>query len=424
MGGGGMVFATGVDAVEWNPANLGWARGWHVSVFEAGAAGLAEGATIDEMFAIFGADLLGAGTLNVAQVVNGLPASGVRVSASTEGYLTAMAAERADIPRPGSPLPSIGASFGSFAVRIRSRILTNVTFSREIADLIGNGYVPENIQDYAVGNTGWSTTAGSEVTVSYGTTLGGLLSVGVGGRYVKGHGMVSGRFFEPEIDLNCAIVPTPGCNSLRVQAVAVEAVSGSGIGLDFGVSLELPGGFRAAASGSNVVQRMTWDEGLVAHSATFTDQDFDADLDFIDLLDRFDSEPVTPNASSLAVYDAADGLFEGSYFPQVFRSAVGWQSGGTRLEAVGIVVSPRGRLRSAWDQRVSLGVEQELPVVTLRGGYAMMENGITALTGGAGLGLGPVRFEGSVGRFRGEDAGSPWDGFFTTLSLSVRGGGP
>ena len=176
-----MVFATGVDAVEWNPANLGWASGWNVSLFEAGFVGMGEGATVDEIFAIFGADLLGAGDLNVSQVVSGLPAEGIRVSSVTEGFLTAYATEAADIPPPGSPIPSIGVAFGSVAVRARSRVFTEITLSRELADLIGNGYAEENIQDYAVGNTGWSTTSLSEITVSYGTTLGGLLSVGVGG---------------------------------------------------------------------------------------------------------------------------------------------------------------------------------------------------------------------------------------------------
>jgi hypothetical protein len=415
MGGGGMVFATGVDAVEWNPANLGWAGGWNLSLAEVGVATLGSGAKFDEILAIFGADLLGSADLDVAQVVNALPATGIQLFAVSEGFATAKATSAADIPQPGSPLPSIGIAVGPIGIRARSRVLTDISISKEVADLIGVGFVDQNIQNYAVRNTGWRTTSLSEVTVSYGMTLGGLLSVGFGGRYVMGHGMVSGRFFEPDIDLNAS--------TLAVQTVAVEATDGTGYGLDVGLSFDLPGGFRAAASGTNVVQRMTWDDQLVSHSATYTDVDFDGDQDFVDLLDRFQEEPVDVNGASLAVYEASVGLFEGSYFPQVFRAGLGWQVGGTSLEAVGIKVSPRGRFTSAWDERMSLGIEQKLPLLTLRAGVARATDGLGALTGGVGLGLGPVKLEVSGGKFTGEDLTSSWDGYYGTVAFQLKGGG-
>lgn len=410
-----MVFAAGVDAVEWNPANLGWAGGWNVSVFELGAVGLGSGAGIDEILAIFGVSVPGAGALSVSQIISGLPADGIHLSAVTEGFVTAYAAESANIPRPGSPLPSVGISIGPVGLRVRSRVMTDISLSRELADLIGNGFVQQNIQSYAVGNTGWSTTSFSEVTLSYGTKLGGLLSIGFGGRYVIGQGMVNGRFFEPVIDLNNS--------TLSVQTVAVEATSGTGYGLDVGLSLDLPAGFRAAASGTNVVQRMTWDEGLVAHTATYTEADFNSNLNFVDLLDRFQAEPITPNTASLAVYQASQGLFRESYFPQVFRAGLGWRAGGTSLEAVGIKVSPRGRYRSAWDERISLGIEQKLPILTLRAGIARGEDGLGALTGGLGLGLGPVHIEASGGKFTGDGAAASWGGYYGTVALQIKGGG-
>ncbi|MCH7991704.1 MAG: hypothetical protein IIC35_04750 [Gemmatimonadetes bacterium] len=423
MGGGGMVFATGVDAVEWNPANLGWAGGWTFLTVEVGVSAISLGATFDEILAILGEDVLGAGDLDVAQIINNLPSDGFRLSAVSEGYATAWGAEKAELPTPTTPLPTVGIAIGPIGIRVRSRFLSEMTLSKELADLIGNGFVQENIQSYAVGNTGWRTTSFSEVTVSYGTTLGGLLSVGVGGRYVMGHGMISGRFFEPEIDLSCIGDPLPpDCTPLSVQTVAVEATTGTGYGLDIGFSLALPAGFRAAVSGTNVVQRMTWDEGLVSHSATFTDQDFDDAEDFIDLLDRFETEPVTPNAVSLAVYEASRGLFEESYFPQVFRAGLGWQAGGTSLEAVGIKVSPRGRYASAWDERISIGIEQKLPLLTLRAGMARAPDGLGALTGGVGLGLGPLKIEASGGKFTGRE-GALWDGYYGTIAIQIKGGG-
>lgn len=420
MGGGGMVFATGVDAVEWNPANLGWSDGWNASIMEVGIATMSSGATFGEILAIVGADGVPLFTTDrsVGQIVDRIPDSGLQISTVTEGFVTAYAAGQGDVPKPGSPLPSIGVAVGPIGVRIRSRVLGEAKVSRELADLIGNGFFLENIQDYAVGNTGWSTTSFSEVTVSYGTILGDLLSVGVGGRYVIGHGMTRGRFFEPEIDLS----PPPGDPYLTLESVVVEATSGKGFGLDVGLSLDLPMGLRAAASGTNVVQHMTWDDGLVAHTATFTNDDFKDAVDFIDVLDRYDGSPIDPSSVSLGVYRASQGLFEESYFPQVFRGGVGWQSGGTSVEAVGIKVSPRGRFRSPWDDRLSLGVEQTIPLLTLRAGFAVGQDALTALTGGLGLRVGPLRLDTSLGKFNADGATVSKEGYYGTVSVQVGGG--
>ncbi|MDX1494740.1 MAG: hypothetical protein R3253_11800 [Longimicrobiales bacterium] len=421
MGGGGMVFATGVDAIEWNPANLDWARGWNVSVFELGMATMSSGATFGEILTIMGGEgfPLFSTDLSVAQIVNQIPDDGLQLFTVTEGFATAYAAEQGDVPQPGSPMPSIGIAIGNIGVRVRSQVLGEATVSRELADLIGNGFALEDIQNYAVGNTGFSTTSFSEITVSYGTKLGGLLSVGAGGRYVIGHGMTRGRFFEPQTDLS----PAPGEPFLTIESVAVEATGGSGFGLDVGLSLDLPMGFRAAASGTNVVQRMTWDDGLIAHTATWTDADFDENVDFLDVLDRYDAQPVDPNAVPLPVYQVSQGLFRESYFPQVFRGGVGWRSGGTTVEAVGIKVSPRGRFTPVWGERISLGVEQNLPVLTLRAGYAVGSDDLTALTGGVGLGLGPVQLEASAGKFSADGAVVSKEGYYGTFALQLKGGG-
>lgn len=427
MGGGGMVFATGVDAVELNPANLGWAGGWNLSVYELGVSTIGTGARFGELLKVFGAEvddvpLVGtalSSDLTVDQIINNIPAGGIQLSAVSDGFFTTFATEQADnVPSPGAALPSIGLTLGPIGVRARSRVMADMTISKEIVDLLGNGFVLENIQDYRVGDTGWRTTSFSDVTVSYGTTLGGLLSIGVGGRYVMGHSMVDGAFFEPRVEI------VDG--TLELDAVAVEATSGTGYGLDVGLSLELPLGFRASASGTNVVQRMTWDDALVSHSATFGSDANGVDQfeeDFIDLLDEFEEQAIDPSAVSIQVYDLLPNFFEESYFPQVFRAGVGWQSGGTSLEATGVKVSPRGRFTSAWDERLSLGIEQKIPILTLRAGMARGQDGLGALTAGAGLGIGPFKLDLSGGKFNGESEVSTWDGYYGTISVQLKGGG-
>lgn len=417
MGGAGMVYATGVDAVELNPANLADGRGWNVSVFEAGGSSLSTGATFTEIMAIMGGDFLGSADVDVPEVIDGLPDEGISVHLVAEGYLTGRAARDVDVPRPGSPLPSIGLAVGPFGLRVRSRVFLDLTMGRDLADLIGNGFDEARIQEYSVGDTGFRELSVSEITASYGTVLGDLLSVGVGLRYVKGHQMTDGRFFEPVLDL----LASPA--TLTVPSVAVEASHGKGFGLDVGFALDLPNGLRAAASATNVLQHMTWDDALVSHSASFSDGNIDAES-FVDLLDLYDRQPVDPSSVTVPVFQVAQGLFQESYYPAIYRGGVGYRTGGTRVELTGVAVSPRGRFRTSWDERVSLGLEQEIPVLTLRAGYALAQDGVRALTGGVGFRFGPVHLDSGAGFFSGSSETSAiYDGFYGTVSLQVLGGG-
>ena len=75
-------------------------------------------------------------------------------------------------------------------------------------------------------------------------------------------------------------------------------------------------------------------------------------------------------------------------------------------------MSPRGRFTSAWDERISLGIEQKIPILEL-----------TALTGGAGLRLGPVHLEVSAGTFDADGAAVAKDGLYGTVALQIKGGG-
>ena len=136
---------------------------------------------------------------------------------------------------------------------------------------------------------------------------------------------------------------------------------------------------------------------------------------------------------SLPVYQTAADLYRDAFFPTVFRAGVGWRAGGTAAELVGTSVSPRGRQRGDWDERVSLGIEQRLVFLTLRAGAAKGSDGLQVVSAGVGLGLGPVALDISGGLMSGgfefaEDIVTPEDvdyaGGHITVSLQVRGGGP
>lgn len=410
LGGGGMVWASGVDAVELNPANLAFGRGWSLSLFDVGAAGLLTGTTLADLEEI--ATAAGEGD---RAVVDRLPADGFRLSAAAEGFLLSKGAEAAEVPTPGATLPTLGLSWGPVGLRVRSRVLAEAAMSREVADLTVSGFNPERIREYAVRETGFRAASFTEVTGAYGVSLAGRLGLGVGLRWVKGHRLAQGRFFEPEVDLNE--------ETLRLTGVTVEAPGGSGWGLDLGTSLDLGRGVRVSLAARNLLQRMTWDDALRSHEAVFTDDDFD-DADLADLLDRFADTPLDPEAVSLPVFEAARGLFEESYFPAEYRLGVGWEGArGTRVEVNAAAVEPRGREAAPWEERVSAGVEQRLGFLVLRAGYARADDGITALTGGLGLRAGPVRLDLAAGRLSGSGSFADHDGLHGSLALSLAGGG-
>ena len=403
MAGAGLLFATGLDAAEWNPANLAWSKGWDISLFEFGAAGLLTGTTIQDLIDIDDA------------VVSRLPADGITLSTTLEGFAVANATSIADVPEVGSPIPTVGIAIGPVALRVRSRVMAEAHMSKELVDLTVNGYNPERIREYAVRNTSFRAASFTEITLGYGVTIGERLALGLGLRSVMGHSLSQGRFFEPIVDL--------AEESLAVTGAAVEAPGGSGYGFDLGMALDVGAGVRVSLVGTNLMQRMTWDEELVAHQAVFSDSDFDDDVDIPELIDRFEDMSVEAQGVSLAVFEASRGLFEQSYFPMTIRTGIGWTAGGTSIELVGVAVSPRGRQHNAWDERVSAGVEQRLGFLTLRAGYSAANDGLTSVAGGLGLGFGPVKLEVSAGRLSGDLDGIDYDGAQVTIALSVRGGG-
>jgi hypothetical protein len=81
MGGAGMVYARGVDAIEWNPANLALDGGWNIALGEVGASALVTGADIQALQDLFEEE----GT-DASAAVNDLPASGLALATVGEGY--------------------------------------------------------------------------------------------------------------------------------------------------------------------------------------------------------------------------------------------------------------------------------------------------------------------------------------------------
>jgi hypothetical protein len=429
MGGAGMVFSRGVDAIEWNPANLALEGGWNVALAEVGVSALVTGADVQALQDIFESSITDGPSAEAAATVADLPASGLSFTTVDDGFLAAQAIADSDgdLPSIGDPFPSIGIAWGQFGLRIRSRLMGEARLSKELVDLIVNDFDPARIDEYQVGRTGFRSVSFSEITAAYGTTLGERLALGISMRYVKGHKLTEGRLFEPVLDLVN--------ETAEISSVAIEAPGGNGYGVDVGFALDLLTGLRVSASATNVIQRMTWDDDLIAHEATFfacdcTTSDFDGNPE--DLIHEYQAGPVDPSSMSLYVDQTLRALLPDAFFPTVFRAGVGWRAGGTAIELVGATVSPQGRQHNQWDERISLGVEQRLGFLTLRAGGAKGSDGIQVLSGGVGLGVGPVKLDLSAGRMSGgfeltsglvAPEGVDHAGGHVTLSLQVMGGG-
>jgi hypothetical protein len=419
----------GRDTDRPGPANLALDDGWNISLGEVGATALVTGSDLQGLQDMFESGISDGTSSEASAAVDALPASGLAFATVDDGFVASQAISRSDgaVPSIGDPYPSIGISWGQLGLRVRSRVMGEARLSKEVVDLIVNDFDPARIDEYQVGNTGFRSVSFSEITAAYGTVLGERMAIGLSVRYVKGHKLTEGRFFEPVLDMVNETV--------EVSSVAIEAPGGSGFGVDLGFALDVGGGLRVSAGAVNVVQKMTWDDALIAHEATFfgcdcPQSDFDGDPE--DLIDLYQASEVDPSSMSLYVSETLRGLLPDAFFPTIFRAGVGWRAGGTSLELVGASVSPKGRQHNQWDERVSLGLEQRLGFLTLRAGGAKGADGLQALSGGIGLGIGPVALDVSIGMMSGgfEFASGlvppenvDYTGGHLTLSLQVMGGG-
>jgi len=208
-----------------------------------------------------------------------------------------------------------------------------------------------------------------------------------------------------------------------VNGVAVAAPSGRGFGIDVGAVFRPLPSLTLGLAVRNAVQRLTWDDALVVYAADISDDDFDT-RDAEEILDRFQGEELDPRGASLRTYEAARGLFREAFFPRIFLLGAGVSSSrGGSVQVTYSATQGPGRLAGPWDDRISVGLEQDLPLLTLRAGYAAAADGLRAATAGLGLHLGVVRLDAMVGRITGTGGGGgATEGLMGALAVSLEGG--
>lgn len=415
LAGANLALAKGFQAVEWNPANLALSGGpgWSLSMGQIGASSIVGGTSFSDLI-----DIASAGGEGDPALVSRVPETGLTLDLVGEGFSISQISGLADLPDPvgGVSIPSIALSWKGFGLSVRNELVVSGHVSKEITDLTVNGFNPERIRDYAIKNTSFRSFSYTSITMAAGGSLSPTFAVGASIRGVIGNRLMQGRLFEPNVDLDQ--------QSMSLSAVAVESPSATGFGLDLGAVYRPRPAITLGFSVRNVFQRMVWDEQLVVFASEITDDDFD-DAELDEIRDRFQGQDVDPGGATLQTYRAAEGLFDGSYFPRIFRLGGGLEaSWGGSLQVAYSKTQGKGRLASSWDDRFSVGVEQRLPVLTLRGGFATTSSGMQAITAGVGIHIGPVGLDAMGGTISGTSSGevaNDFDGYMATFGLSLVG---
>jgi Family of unknown function (DUF5723) len=398
MGGAYIGVARGQESLWQNPANLGLPGSPHWS---AGIPTISLG--IDSR----GIDLEALGNLI--------------------GYNELTPDERAtllaDVPASGTGAdidvraPFVALQVRNFAVGLSYQVVGSHTINRSIVDLVLNGF--DRNKTYTIDDTEGFRADFWDVAGAYGRRV-GPVSVGATVHWYLPRQVVRSGLVD--VDTTYSVisgftVPT----DVRVTYAGVGAEGGSGFGLDLGVASEPIPGLTLSAALENVVNTMEWSDDLTVRSVTLDQADY-VSGDPEQIWTEY-SESGRPYNRAVDVVQPWSGLADSvtadldQGLPPVLRAGAAYRVGtGTTLSAAFQTELDETPFGGMWAQQVSLGVQQRIPVVTLRAGFATdMEDG-TLLSGG--LSLGPIQL--GVGVIRTGSGDDERSGWIATFGLGGR----
>jgi Family of unknown function (DUF5723) len=375
MGGAYAALARGQESLFHNPASLaleGTPR-WSVAVGQLAAGAGVRGAGFGELRDLADYDALAQPRRD--EILAGVPVSGVDADLDLRVPIAAVQVSRL----------AVGLSWAGSARQ-------NV--GRDLVDLVLNGY-ESGRTDYSVGATGGTRLSFFDLSAAWARRA-GPVSVGVAAHYLAGGTLARSRLFEPEFDLEA--------EDISAEYREVYARGGRGWAVDAGVAAEPAPGVTVSAAVHNLAAGMTWSRELRTRHVVLTRATFDGggvEAAFRSLEDS--DQGVDPSAVPATVYETAQGLYDQAYLPATLHAGVAWavRGGRTRLAAGYQDALTAGRMGGGWDRTLSVGVEQRVPLVTLRAGAATDLDGGALLSGGMSLGpvhLGVAHTSASAGR--------------------------
>jgi hypothetical protein len=199
----------------------------------------------------------------------------------------------------------------------------------------------------------------------------------------------------------------------------VRSNGGSGFAFDLGIAYQPTPGITVGASIANAYARIGWSDDLRVKSLVLNRQDIE-DSEPLDLVRRYNASerPVEPGDERLTAGITPARLEEEAYPPTTISLGAAWAvATRTRLAATYHDRATDGLLGPSWPRMLALGIEQSIPLVTLRAGYGTDFDGASLLSGGAALG--PI----DLGIARRTEAGSfdsARSGWMAVFGLSTR----
>ncbi|MEX2583340.1 MAG: hypothetical protein WD766_08695 [Gemmatimonadota bacterium] len=370
MGGAYMGVARGYEAVFLAPGNLGLADGprWSIAFPQVAVGGTLVGPEFTDIPDLI--DFTDIPETRQDELLGLVPPEG------TAGQFSLRA-------------PLLAITNGGLAIGAGYAAVGQHTLSRDLAELLLNGY-EDGRTDYSVGDTFGERASYWDFTLGYGREVLPGLSVGATGHYLRGRTIVRSRLFEPRVLLEE--------QDVEVDYVGVLSRGGTGYALDVGAAYLPHPDVTLSFALSNAIAQMTWSEELYSRSLTINSDLLD-NLSPVDLVNRYEAseQRLDPSSTSLRVIGAAQGLYENAVPPAVSRFGVAWKPFfRTHVAADFHKKVTDGRLGDAWDQRFSVGLQQQLPIISVRAGYAGANDGGNMLSGGLSIGpldLGVARYQ-------------------------------
>jgi hypothetical protein len=372
MGGAYVATARGHETLFLNSANLGLPGTpyWSIAMPQLILGGGTVGPTVRDTW-----DILQSNKqfpARRAELLGLVPDEGMELDLAVRAPLVAIQAGHL----------VLGASYGA---------IVDHSISKDLVELFVEGFETGRT-DYQVGNTTGSRATFFDFAAGYGRRV-GPLSVGVTGHYILGRTLSRSKLFEARID--------PSAESIEIEYREVLARGGKGYGIDVGAAFQPTPSLTLSAAIANVVARMRWNEALVTRAMEITQDDFGAPTQHWEqLLSDFTraEQPVDPHAAPLSVYETTEGLYHEAYFPATLRTGAAYFVGASRthLEVSYQKQLTAGRLGDAWKRNLAVGLQQKLPLTTVRLGAAT--NGASASLLSAGITLGAMEL--GVARLR------------------------
>jgi Family of unknown function (DUF5723) len=256
MGGTGAATARGLDAANFNPANLAFSEGFNVGLATAAVDVHNNTLSLDRYNEITGAKL---STADKEQLLSEIPEDGLRLDADVKASV-------------------FGIQTGSFAVTFNALGAGSGNLDKDYFDLVLFGNQLGETVDFS--NTSGEGYAIGSAAFSYGHVLHkseeSQLSLGLSAKYLQGA-------YEVHVEDAQGNLFT-GMEEIAGQAYVstITSEGGQGYGLDLGLAFQAPGGWTMGLSMENLYTKVTWDQNVEARDFRVQASDINALNDDLD----------------------------------------------------------------------------------------------------------------------------------------------